>query len=107
MGLLAGCQALLERQTFVLLGLLSGGGGLGQLIEGFGVQLLLLGDLAAIAPVLKLPGTTGTDQHQRQRSDQAPRCGNHGTSLKKTCPPSLSVCFAFAAHAGGVFMLSA
>ncbi|MNT86900.1 hypothetical protein D3C72_2272460 [compost metagenome] len=31
----------------------------------------------------------------------------HGTSLKKTCPPSLMACFAFADQVGGVFMLIA
>jgi len=105
-GLFAGRQPLLERQTLVLLGLLCSGRGLGQLIEGFGVLLGLLGQLLAVAPALKLPGAAGADQHQRQRSHRFPRHDHHGTSLKKTWPPNLSVCFAFAAQAGALMLVA-
>ena len=106
-GLFTGRQPLLERQTLVLLSLLRCSGGLGQLIEGFGLQSRLLGQLAPVVPVLKLPSAAGADHYQRQRAHRLPRNDHHGTSLKNTCPPNLSVCFAFADHAGGVFMLSA
>ncbi|ROM94379.1 hypothetical protein BK658_17635 [Pseudomonas brassicacearum] len=55
-GLVAGRQALLERQTFVLLGTLLGGGGEGQLIQRLTLNPRLLCQLPAVAPVLKLPG---------------------------------------------------
>jgi len=105
-GLLAVRQLLLERQTFVLLGLLRGRRGLSQLVEGFGVLLGLLGQLLTVAPILKLPGAAGADQHQRQRAHRFPRNNHHGTSLKKTCPPNLSVCLAFAAQAGALMLVA-
>lgn len=84
MGLLAGRQTLLERLPLVLLRLLRGRGGLGQLIEGFGMQLCLFGELLFVTPILKLPGAAEADEHNRQHTDRFPRNDHHGTSLKKT-----------------------
>jgi hypothetical protein len=56
MSLFTGSQALLEREAFVLFGALLRGGGQGQLIERFGVEARLLGELSAVALILHLPG---------------------------------------------------
>lgn len=106
MGSLTGRQLLLERQTLVLLGLLRVGTGRGELVQLLAVLLGLLGELPAVAPVLKLPGAAETGKHKRQRAEKPPRHDHHGTSLKKTCPPSLRVCFAFAAQAGALMLVA-
>ncbi|WP_412546970.1 hypothetical protein [Pseudomonas sp. MWU12-2029] len=62
-GFVAGSQPLLERQPLVLLGLLRGGGRHRQLVEGFGVQPCLLGQLLPVTPVLELPSDSSADQH--------------------------------------------
>jgi hypothetical protein len=63
--------------------------------------------LRAVPPALDLPGTDGTQQDQRQRDGHLPHRRAHGTSLKNMCPPNFSVCFAFVAQAGGVYMVIA
>lgn len=54
---------------------------------------------------LARPAINNRSQHQY--SYQHLRRRNHGTSLKKICPPSLKVCLAFAAQDGGFGMVVA
>ena len=81
----AGRQALLERQTFILISTDLGGG---RIADGGQVYLMrtgLLGELLAIAPVLYFPCPANCEQQQRQHADQRQlhRARAHGTSLKK------------------------
>lgn len=86
MGLVAGCQALLERQAFVLFGALLGSGGQGQLIQRLAVKFRLLGQLPAVAPVLQLPGqrrrAAGHNGQRCNDTGQLPRCGIHSKALR-------------------------
>ena len=68
------------------------------------MQPRLLGKLGTVSPPLNRPGTYSPEHHERQCTGNLPRQRVQGTSLKKTCPPSLRVCFAFADQPGGVFM---
>jgi hypothetical protein len=80
--LLAGRQLLLERQPLVLLGLLRIGAGRGKLVQRLAIEPGLLGELPAVAPVLKLPGAAKPSENQRP--EKPSRNDHHGTSLKKT-----------------------
>uniref|UniRef100_UPI0035A25573 hypothetical protein n=1 Tax=Pseudomonas glycinae TaxID=1785145 RepID=UPI0035A25573 len=79
-GFVTGRQPLLERQPLILLGLLRGGGRHGQLIEGFGVQPGLLGQLLPVAPVLELPSASSAGKHQHNGADGLPRHGDHAST---------------------------